>query len=108
MLIATLILLTLTGAAIFAAPLRCKAWVALAFVVLFALGGTAVGTGLNAPAGFAEEVAAEISRLTGKDFRSAPNKFHALTSRDELVFAHGALQALAEQYGVQAALIEQK
>ena len=60
-----------------------------------ALGGTAVGTGLNAPAGFAEEVAAEISRLTGKDFRSAPNKFHALTSRDELVFAHGALQALA-------------
>ena len=60
-----------------------------------ALGGTAVGTGLNAPAGFAEEVAAEISRLTGKDFRSAPNKFHALTSKDELVFAHGALKALA-------------
>ena len=60
-----------------------------------ALGGAAVGTGLNAPAGFAEEAAAEISRLTGKDFRSAPNKFHALTSRDELVFAHGALQALA-------------
>ena len=60
-----------------------------------ALGGTAVGTGLNAPAGFAEGVAEEISRLTGKSFRSAPNKFHALTSRDELVFAHGALQALA-------------
>ena len=45
MLIATLILLTLTGAAIFAAPLRCKAWVALAFVVLFALGGTAAAVG---------------------------------------------------------------
>ena len=60
-----------------------------------ALGGTAVGTGLNAPAGFAEEVAAEISRLTGKDFRSAPNKFHALTSGDEVLFAPGAMEALA-------------
>ena len=60
-----------------------------------ALGGTAVGTGLNAPAGFAERAAKEISVLTGIDFTSAPNKFHALTSRDELVFAHGAMKALA-------------
>ena len=60
-----------------------------------ALGGTAVGTGLNAPKGFDEEVAAAVSRLTGKAFRTAPNKFHALTSKDELVFAHGALKALA-------------
>ena len=60
-----------------------------------ALGGTAVGTGLNAPAGFDAAVAEAVSALTGKDFRTAPNKFHALTSKDELVFAHGALKALA-------------
>ena len=60
-----------------------------------ALGGTAVGTGLNAPAGFAEAVAKAVSQLTGKDFVTAPNKFHALTSKDEIVFAHGALKALA-------------
>ena len=60
-----------------------------------ALGGTAVGTGLNAPQGFGETVAAAVAELTGKDFITAPNKFHALTSRDELVFAHGALKALA-------------
>ena len=60
-----------------------------------ALGGTAVGTGLNAPDGFAEMVAEEVSRITGKNFRTAPNKFHALTSKDEIVFAHGALKALA-------------
>ena len=60
-----------------------------------ALGGTAVGTGLNAPEGFAERAAAEIAALTGKPFVSARNKFHALTSRDELVFAHGAVKALA-------------
>ena len=60
-----------------------------------ALGGTAVGTGLNAPKGFAERSAQQISRLTGKDFITAPNKFHALTSRDELVFAHGGLKSLA-------------
>ena len=60
-----------------------------------ALGGTAVGTGLNAPAGFDEKVAEAVSRLTGRKFRTAPNKFHALTSKDELVFAHGALKALA-------------
>ncbi len=59
-----------------------------------ALGGTAVGTGLNAPKGFDVAVAKELSSLTGKDFVTAPNKFHALTSRDELVFAHGALKAL--------------
>ena len=60
-----------------------------------ALGGTAVGTGLNAPAGFAELVAENVSSLTGKQFVTAPNKFHALTSKDELVFAHGAMKALA-------------
>ena len=60
-----------------------------------ALGGTAVGTGLNAPKGFAEAVAAEVAALTGKPFVTAANKFHALTSKDELVFAHGAIKALA-------------
>ena len=60
-----------------------------------ALGGTAVGTGLNAPAGFDTAVAAAVARLTGKDFTTAPNKFHALTSKNELVFAHGAMKALA-------------
>jgi len=60
-----------------------------------ALGGTAVGTGLNAPLEFGEKVAEAISELTGKDFITAENKFHALTSKDELVFAHGALKALA-------------
>ena len=60
-----------------------------------ALGGTAVGTGLNAPKGFDEKVAQAVSTITGKTFVTAPNKFHALTSKDELVFAHGALKALA-------------
>ena len=60
-----------------------------------ALGGTAVGTGINAPLGFGEEVAKVVSELTGKEFTSAANKFHALTAKDELVFAHGALKALA-------------
>ena len=60
-----------------------------------ALGGTAVGTGLNAPVGFDERVAAAVSQLTGKEFLTASNKFHALTSKDELVFAHGAVKALA-------------
>ena len=60
-----------------------------------ALGGTAVGTGLNAPAGFAEEAAKKISILTKQAFVSAPNKVHALTSKDEIVFAHGAIKALA-------------
>ena len=60
-----------------------------------ALGGTAVGTGLNAPEGFALLVAEKTSELTGKTFVTAPNKFHALTSKDEIVFAHGAVKALA-------------
>ncbi|WP_286953231.1 MULTISPECIES: class II fumarate hydratase [Aminobacterium] len=60
-----------------------------------ALGGTAVGTGLNSHPDFAHLVAKEISRLTEKTFRTAPNKFHSLTSKDEFVFAHGALKALA-------------
>ena len=60
-----------------------------------ALGGTAVGTGLNAPAGFDKEVAKVISELTGKDFVTAENKFHALTAKDDITFAHGALKALA-------------
>ena len=60
-----------------------------------ALGGTAVGTGLNTPKGFDTAVAAEIAKLTGKAFKTAENKFHALTSKDEIVFAHGALKALA-------------
>ena len=68
---------------------------ALPYLKQLALGGTAVGTGLNAPRGFDTEVAAAISALTGKDFVTAENKFHALTSKDELVFAHGALKALA-------------
>jgi len=60
-----------------------------------ALGGTAVGTGLNAPAGFDALAAEMVSRITGFRFVTAPNKYHALTSKDELVFAHGALKALA-------------
>ena len=60
-----------------------------------ALGGTAVGTGLNAPKGFDVKVAEYVSKLMGKPFVTAPNKFHALTSKDEIVFAHGALKALA-------------
>jgi len=60
-----------------------------------ALGGTAVGTGLNAPKEFGAEVAKAVSELTGKEFITAENKFHALTSKDDLVFAHGALKALA-------------
>ena len=60
-----------------------------------ALGGTAVGTGLNAPKGFDKEVAKAVCEITGKDFVTAENKFHALTSKDEIVFAHGALKALA-------------
>ncbi|HIS63161.1 MAG TPA: class II fumarate hydratase [Candidatus Scybalomonas excrementigallinarum] len=60
-----------------------------------ALGGTAVGTGLNAPKDFDVEVAKSISELTGTNFITAPNKFHSLTSKDALVFAHGGLKALA-------------
>ena len=60
-----------------------------------ALGGTAVDTGLTALPAFGETVAQEISTLTGKHFVTAPNKFHALTSKDELVYLHGAFKALA-------------
>ena len=67
----------------------------LPYLKQLALGGTAVGTGLNAPKGFDSKVAECVSKLTGKDFVTAPNKFHALTSKDELVFAHGAVKALA-------------
>ena len=60
-----------------------------------AIGGTAVGTGLNAPKGFDEMVCQRLQELTGTDFTPDTNKFHALTSKDALVFAHGALKALA-------------
>jgi fumarate hydratase class II len=60
-----------------------------------AQGGTAVGTGLNAPIGFAEKVAEEISAITGLPFVTAPNKFEALASHDSMVFAHGAINAAA-------------
>ena len=60
-----------------------------------ALGGTAVGTGLNAPASFGADTAALLTQYTGQQFYTAPNKFHALTSKDAFVFAHGALKALA-------------
>ena len=60
-----------------------------------AIGGTAVGTGINAPGDFDVTVAGILSGLTGETFYADPNKFHALTSKDELVFAHGALKALA-------------
>ncbi len=76
---------------------RDRQMIALTLPVLkeLALGGTAVGTGLNAPKGFDKKVAEAVSEITGKEFVTAPNKFHALTSKDELVFAHGALKALA-------------
>ena len=68
---------------------------ALPFLKQLALGGTAVGTGLNAPEGFGEEAAKAVSLITGMEFISEPNKFHALTSKDAVCFAHGALKALA-------------
>ena len=68
---------------------------AMAHVCELALGGTAVGTGLNAHPEFAVRVAAELSRLTGLPFVTAPNKFEALASNDALVHAHGALKTLA-------------
>ncbi|NNU85301.1 class II fumarate hydratase [Geobacillus sp. BMUD] len=60
-----------------------------------AIGGTAVGTGINAPPAFGEQVAKQLHAQTGYPFRSAANKFHALTSHDEIVYVHGALKALA-------------
>jgi fumarate hydratase class II len=68
---------------------------ALPHLCELALGGTAVGTGLNAPAGYAEQAAAELARLTGLPFVTAPNKFEAMASCDALVHAHGALKTLA-------------
>lgn len=68
---------------------------ALPHLYELALGGTAVGTGLNAPKGYAEAVAAELARLTGHPFVTAPNKFEAMASCDALVHAHGALKTLA-------------
>ncbi|MBA4329626.1 MAG: class II fumarate hydratase [Polaromonas sp.] len=68
---------------------------ALPHLYELALGGTAVGTGLNAPKGYAEQVAAELARLTGLPFVTAPNKFEAMASADGLVHAHGALKTLA-------------
>ncbi|NJP39347.1 class II fumarate hydratase [Alkalicoccus luteus] len=60
-----------------------------------AIGGTAVGTGINAHPEFGKRTADHISRITGVTFHSSENKFHALTSHDEIVYAHGALKALA-------------
>ncbi len=60
-----------------------------------AQGGTAVGTGLNAPIGFAEKVAEEIAKITGIAFTTAPNKFEALAAHDSMVFSHGAINAAA-------------
>jgi fumarase (EC 4.2.1.2) len=60
-----------------------------------AIGGTAVGTGLNTHPEFAERVAKKVAELTGLPFKSAPNKFEALAAHDALVFAHGALKTLA-------------
>lgn len=75
----------------------CRSMLTLSLPGLYtlALGGTAVGTGLNAPKGFDIKVAHAVADLTGKPFVTAANKFHALTSKDELVFAHGGLKALA-------------
>ncbi|MCY8110807.1 class II fumarate hydratase, partial [Bacillus spizizenii] len=60
-----------------------------------AIGGTAVGTGINAHPHFGEVVSEEISKFTGQQFKSSPNKFHALTSHDEITYVHGAMKALA-------------
>jgi fumarate hydratase class II len=68
---------------------------ALPGLLELAQGGTAVGTGLNAPAGFAEAIAAEIASATALPFVTAPNKFEALAAQDALLFAHGALNTLA-------------
>jgi fumarate hydratase, class II len=67
----------------------------LPMLMQLAQGGTAVGTGLNAPVGFAEKVAAEIAEITGLPFTSAPNKFEALAAHDAMVFSHGALNTVA-------------
>lgn len=69
--------------------------VTLPGLMQLAQGGTAVGTGLNAPIGFAEAVAAKIAEITGLAFTSAPNKFEALAAHDAMVFSHGAIATLA-------------
>ncbi|MDY5509227.1 class II fumarate hydratase [Dysosmobacter sp.] len=76
------------------APVRMLR-LALTELCRLAIGGTAVGTGLNAPGGYDEMVCARLREMTGLDFQPDANKFHALTSKDALVFAHGALKALA-------------
>lgn len=77
-----------------AAPCRMLR-LALEELCRLAIGGTAVGTGLNAPKGYDELVCSRLREMTGLPFAPDPNKFHALTSKDALVFAHGALKALA-------------
>ena len=67
----------------------------LPLLMQLAQGGTAVGTGLNAPKGFAERIAKEIATLTGLPFTSAPNKFEALAAHDAMVFSHGAINTVA-------------
>ncbi|MFZ4603193.1 MAG: class II fumarate hydratase, partial [Caulobacterales bacterium] len=67
----------------------------LPMLMQLAQGGTAVGTGLNAPVGFAEAVAAKIAAITGLAFTSAPNKFEALAAHDAMVFSHGAINTVA-------------
>ncbi len=76
---------------------KCRAYLEKVLPDLkeLALGGTAVGTGINAPEGFGVEAARAISEISGMDLTSEENKFHALTSKDAVVFAHGALKALA-------------
>ena len=76
---------------------RCRSQIneTLPGLYTLAIGGTAVGTGLNAPKGFDDAVAKEIAALTGLPFVTDPNKFHALSSKDDLTFAHGALKTLA-------------
>ncbi|MGN0839064.1 MAG: class II fumarate hydratase [Pyramidobacter sp.] len=76
---------------------RCHAMIltSVEFMKDLAVGGTAVGTGLNAPELFGKYAAQEIGDITGVDFRTAPNKFHSLTSRDEITALHGTLKALA-------------
>ncbi|ETI66043.1 class II fumarate hydratase [Neobacillus vireti] len=68
---------------------------ASSYLLDLAIGGTAVGTGINADPQFGEKVSAQLSMLTGHPFRSAENKFHALTSHDEIVYVHGSIKALA-------------
>ncbi|WNF38126.1 class II fumarate hydratase [Bacillaceae bacterium IKA-2] len=76
---------------------KCEAMISesLEHIRELAIGGTAVGTGINAHPRFGQLVAEEVSQLTGKSFKTAENKFHALTSHDELVYLHGSLKALA-------------